>query len=188
MRVHKCDIWEKSRIVWNWEWVKDFPSCMCKELLRHDGEYFVGLAEIDSVDEYLALQLRDQSKSKCLTPNDQSRQMRHILDRMTDQDWTFEKLAGGSLSTVDVEREPVWFEKCKYLDENFDLDIMGPLAVHPRIGSKNNVKQGDVYDPSVHEIYEGQHRALVLAKKLVKQELNLRPLKMIYLWPDRPTS
>jgi len=72
------------------------------------------------------------------------------------------------------------------LEAAFAPVIMGPLAIHPRQGSKHHVEQPGVFDPSVHEVFEVQHRAQIMAKKLRVGTLDWRPLRLIYLWPDRP--
>lgn len=188
MRVHRCDIWERSRIVWNWDWVKDFPSCLCKELLRTDGEYYVGWADVDDADEFLSLQLRDQPPSRCLTPGGESHALRDVVARLDERGWTFAGLAGDDPPRSELPRNPAWFARCAELLGAFDSGLMGPLAIHPRLGLKHAVGDGDVFDPSAHEIYEGQHRALVLAKKLLEGTAAWQPLRLIYLWPDRPTT
>ena len=177
MTVHKCDWDQANAIVWNWDWVREFPSVMCKQLLHQGPGYFVGWATL-TADEFLRLSLRDQGPSACLTPPGESHALVAVLARMAGRGWTFGRLASDDPAPATVPRDPGWFEKCAALDAAFDPGRMGPLAIHPRRGEKGRVAavEGTSVEHQVdavgaHEVYEGQHRALVLAKKMLDGSL-----------------
>ena len=179
---------EVAEILWDWNHSQHFLSCLFKELVRHDGEYYAAEARIESVEDFLSLMLRDQGPSRCLTPEGASHRLLDVIGRMNEQEWTFESLAIGGECVDIAGRDRGWYQKCVNLDPSFDLHKMGLLAVHPRSGSKHQTGEEDNLVASAHEIYEGQHRALVLAKKLVMGEMAFDSLDVLYLWPDRPTS
>jgi hypothetical protein len=48
MQIDLCSAGQLNAIVWKWEWVKDFPSELCKQLLHQGHGYWVGWATITS--------------------------------------------------------------------------------------------------------------------------------------------
>jgi hypothetical protein len=183
MQIDRCSAAQISAIVWKWEWIKDFPAELCKQLLHQGHGYWVGWATISSADEFLALQLRDHDASKCLTPPGESHRLRDIIDRMNAKGWTFEKLADDALDLGNVKRDINWFKKLLDLDRKFEVAKMGPLALHPREGLKERAPALEAL-----EVYEGLHRALVLAQRLLSRRVEMPELRLIYLYPDRPTG
>lgn len=187
MKVERWDQKVRESVVWNWDWVKDFPGILCKQLLWPDDGYFAGWATFDGPEEFLTLQLRDHGPSKCLTPAGCSHQLGDVLKRMDENHWTFDRLASDDISQEEVRRNQDWFQKCVDLEAKFDVAKLGLLAVHPREGFKERALKDGIFDAAHHEIYEGLHRALILAKKLRDKAIAWPSPKTIYLFPDRET-
>jgi hypothetical protein len=97
--------------------------------------------------------------------------------------WTFEELAADTPDLRGVKRDLGWFRGCVELEKRFDLAQISPLTIHPREGLKEKAPA-----PGSLEIYEGLHRALILAHKLVLGQLKMPEIRLIYLYPNRPTK
>ena len=188
MQIRRCDRDEIAELLWDWTEVKHFPGILCKELLRQEPHYFVAWATIASAEQFLSLMIRDQSVSRRLTPagsNHEQHQLRSVIHRMNEHGWTFKSLAHGEELSQDG---PGWFSKFNALAD-FNQEQMGLLAIHPRTGLKGiDGEYGEERTPASHEIYEGQHRALTLAWKMIIEDEPFRELRAIYLWPDRHTG
>jgi hypothetical protein len=187
MKIEPCTPGQLSGIVWKWEWVKDFPAVLCKELLHQGAGYRIGWATIETAGDLFALKIRDQKPVKRLLDAAPSHCLGEVVQQMINKNWTFQQLVD---EAADKETKE-WFAKCVVRESDFSLDKMGPLAIHPRKGLKENApdlkSSVKVTDLNPFEFYEGQHRALVLAKKLLEGGIQFTPLTAIYLYPDRAT-
>ncbi len=79
------------------------------------------------------------------------------------------------------QHHPEWFEKCIAIDEAFDYSRFGFLALaHATESERKQSPRGTFY------IYDGVHRTLVLAKRLLSRETNFQLLTALLIVP-RPT-
>jgi len=66
------------------------------------------------------------------------------------------------------------------IDSAFSYDHFGLLALTPSMPSEQRESpQGTYY------VYDGVHRSIVLAKKLLSNEVEYRPVSALYLTPRR---
>ena len=187
MQATKSTFEERIALVRHWPRVHDYTGALLKALLNQKPNYWTGWITSLSQAEFLSLQLRDQGSSKCLTPAGASHALSDVVKLMKHNGWTFSSLASEDLDTNQVPRNPEWFMSCAEIYADFDMSKLGDLAVHPRKGFKKIAVQDGKYIPSYHEIYEGQHRALVFAQKLLDGEVEWSELSILYLYPDRET-
>jgi hypothetical protein len=73
---------------------------------------------------------------------------------------------------------PGWFERCIEMDAAFEYERFGRVAVVlPTDSERRQSLFGSFY------IYDGVHRTLVLAKRLLSGQIHFRPLIALMLVP-----
>jgi len=106
-----------------------------------------------------------------LVPLGQPRTLRDCASRLAAFEWRFDKL---------VEAGYPWFRKCVEIDSVFDYSNFSWMALTPCNSSElQETPVGTYY------IYDGVHKSIVLAKKLLKSEIKYRPLEALFLTPRR---
>lgn len=143
--------------------------------LGHAREIF----EVQLLDSerYLALVWPDRDGSRLLTPADRPRTLGDVAKRILLNDWTFELLSEDMGRPVE-EHDPVRFTKARYIDGNFDYDRFDTLILAPLTAEeKAQSPEGNFY------IYDGKHRALVLAKRLAADEETYKKVPALLMIP-----
>ena len=141
---------------------------LCREV-EQPGQMFV--VAIRAPDEFLRLVWQSISDARPLVPVDSPRTLRDCASRLRSFGWQFRTL---------VERGFPWFEKCVIIDVSFDYSKLGWIAVTPLIdGEKRDSPDGTYY------VYDGVHKSIVLAKKLLRNELEFKPVELLLLTPRR---
>jgi hypothetical protein len=133
------------------------------------GELYVVC--LPDMDTFLALIWQSIDDARPLVPVKQPRTLRDCADRLGAFGWRFEKL---------VEDGFPWFAKCVEIDSAYDHSKFGWMALTPSTPEEQQESPlGSSY------IYDGVHKSIVLAKKLITGELEYRPLEALLLTPRR---
>ena len=129
------------------------------------------------MERFLALIWPDIEGGRILVPPDESHTLCDVANRMIYNSWTFEDLTA-DMGMPLAEHDPELFVKSRYLDENFDYDKLGVLILAPSTeAERKRSPDGSFY------IYDGFHRALVLAKRLLLEEEPYRQVSAILVIP-----
>ncbi|MFB0517637.1 MAG: hypothetical protein ACETWG_13705 [Candidatus Neomarinimicrobiota bacterium] len=136
--------------------------------------YFV---RFQDAERFLALIWPEVEGGRILTPPDEPRTLKDVANRMIYSDWTFEDLNQDLGLPLD-EHDPELFVKSLYLDENFDYDKFGMLIIAPSTQEEREQStDGSFY------IYDGFHRGLVLAKRLLREEVDYQQVTAFLVIP-----
>jgi len=128
---------------------------------------------IQDKTSFLSLIWHEIDGSRILTPSGQPRTLRDVARRMIENGWTFDKL---SLSSGTVDCDPNWFSPCLGIYGDFDHGKLGWFAV-------TNVDD-DIYRQSPNGslyIYDGCHKALVYAYRLLTGVSQYEPVPILWL-------
>jgi hypothetical protein len=129
-------------------------------------------------DSFLSLIWTERDDSRLLTPGG-PRTLRDVARRFICDRHTFRAIAG-PLGKSKYQHDPAWFGPCVPIDEQFDFDKFGWVAVTPANDSEQQqTPAGTFY------LYDGSHKSLVLSVKLLKQQIAYRPVEALYLVPRR---
>ena len=122
-------------------------------------------------DEFLRLVWQAIDDTRPLTPHGESRTLKDCAARLAAFDWNFAALG---------RRGFPWFERCVEIDLAFDFAKFCWVAVTPLAeGERKETPNGNFY------VYDGVHKSIVLAKKIIRRELQYRPLEVLLLEPRR---
>lgn len=120
---------------------------------------------------FLALIWQSINEARPLVPVGQPRTLRDCAARLAPFGWRFERLVDEGYS---------WFAKCLDIDAAFDRSKFGWIALTPsNTSEQKETPQGTYY------IYDGVHKSIVLAKKLLRREVEYAPLEALLLTPRR---
>jgi hypothetical protein len=137
--------------------------------IEQPGKMFVLSVNVE--DHFLRLVWQSIDEARPLVPVGFPRTLRDCATRLDLFDWQFRTL---------VESGYPWFERCVTIDESFDYSKLGWIAVTPLDDrEKRDNPDGTYY------IYDGVHKSLVLAKKLLRSELEFEPVELLLLIPRR---
>lgn len=127
-------------------------------------------------DSFLSLIWQEIDSTRLLTPRGQPRTLKEIGLRL--RAWRgFSELAS-ALGLPRTEHRPEWFDRCVHIDTGFDYARFGWISVvHPTDSERRQSPSGSFY------IYDGVHRAVVLAKRLLAQESEFQPLTALLIVP-----
>ena len=151
-------------------------SRLLKEIERPGQLYLVRLEDEAT---FFSLIWQESDPARLLTPNDQSRTLHDVANRLIHSGYTFESLTK-SLGLPLNQHHPEWFERCVPIDGAFDFNQFGWIAVEAaNDGERKQSPCGSFY------IFDGMHKTLVLAKRLMKKETVFQPIDALYLIPRR---
>jgi hypothetical protein len=137
--------------------------------IEQPGKMFV--LSVNVKDHFLRLVWQSVPEAGPLVPVGLPRTLRDCAARLDLFDWQFQTL---------VERGYPWFEKCIAIDESFAYCKLGWIAVTPLVDrEKRDSPDGTYY------VYDGVHKSIVLAKKLLRSELEFEPVELLLLIPRR---
>lgn len=150
-------------------------SRLLKELTS-EGQLY--LFRIDDEGTFLSLIWQESHPSRLLTPNGQPRTLRDVGERLI-RGYTFESLTK-PLGLPPSQHDPKWFERCVRIDAAFDFNQFGCIAVVAA-----NDKERKQSPSGSFYLFDGMHRTLVLAKRLLKKETTFQGIEVLYLVPRR---
>lgn len=126
---------------------------------------------LQDTDAFLGLVWQSIDAARPLVPIGEPRSLRDCASRLSAFGWDFKSL---------VEAGHSWFSKCVGIDASFDYSSLGWIAITPCNPSEKRETPGSTY-----YIYDGVHKSIVLAKKLLKNEVDYQPLEALLLTPRR---
>ncbi len=137
--------------------------------VHHPGQ--LSLLTLETEGDFLGLVWQSVEATRPLTPPGQPRSLQDCAFQLRHFQWTF-----NSLVLAGYE----WFQKCVAIDGAFDLEKFGWVAVTPLVaGELRETPHGS------HYVYDGVHKSIVLAKRLLRGELQYSPVEALLLEPRR---
>lgn len=131
----------------------------------------ISLLTLDTQEEFFSLVWQKNKDTQLLTPTGKPRSLWDCANQLVSHCWRFEDI---------VAMGYPWFERCIAIDQAFDIDKFDWLSVTTLTGKeKKESPIGNYY------VYDGVHRSIVLAKKLVRREIEYSPRKALLLEPRR---
>lgn len=137
--------------------------------VQQPGQMF--LLPLETEAEFMKLVWQSVNDTRPLTPPGQPRTLRDCAKRLESYGWSFRQLCEAGYS---------WFDKCVAIDQGFDYQKFGWLAVVPLNSHEQRESPSGTY-----YIFDGVHKAIVLAKKLARRELSYKPVEALLLTPRR---
>ena len=145
--------------------------------LKKEGEYF--MIDLEDEDSFYSLIWQQSDQARLLTPSDQPCCLSDIGKRFNEMNYTFDQLSK-PMHLPRSKHDPNWFIACEKIYSTFDIEKFGIISVVP--ANDNEQKQstaGSFY------IFDGMHKTLVLAVKLLNHEITFSPIKVLLMLPRR---
>jgi hypothetical protein len=118
------------------------------------GEIFLDI--LATREEFLRLVWQSSDATRPLTPVGEPRTLLDCAGRLSTFGWEFQPLIQAGFE---------WFRPCVDIDKAFDYGNIGLVALTPLIESeRRETPVGNYY------IYDGVHKSIVLAKRLLRGE------------------
>ncbi|HKZ53975.1 MAG TPA: hypothetical protein VJ123_00730 [Anaerolineales bacterium] len=137
--------------------------------IRKPGQ--LSLVTLETDDEFLSLVWQAIDDTRPLAPHGQPRALRDCASRLSTFKWSFEVL---------VRAGYPWFRKCVPIDAAFAFEQFGWVAITPLVrDEQRGTPHGSYY------IYDGVHKSIVLAKRLLCGEAQYAPTEALLLEPRR---
>jgi hypothetical protein len=150
-----------------------------KRLLDEVKKGDLYLILLEDKHSFLSLIWHAIDDSRLLTPQGQPRTLRDVAQRLIDNSYNFSALSS-NLGLSSGQHNPRWFDKCKRIDDDFDINKFGYIALTPATEDElRSSPTGTFY------IYDGTHKSLVLAKRLLDKSIDFKPLECLLLIPRR---
>ena len=131
---------------------------------------------LEDRESLLSLIWHEIDASRLLTPGD-SRTLKDVVQRMIEKSLTFEALTT-NLDFPKNQHDPKWFEKCALIDAKFDYELFEWITV---VGATDQEHEQSPH--GTFYIYDGCHKALVLSKRLLCNEIRFEPVEALLLVP-----
>jgi hypothetical protein len=165
---HRLELWRQAG--------HHVDSRLLREIDR-EGELFLLRLEDDAC--FLSLIWQESDPARLLTPGGTPRTLRDVVLRFRQAEYTFESLTQPR-GLPREQHHPEWFRPCVEIDRGFDFDKFGWVAlVAANDGERSQSPHGTFY------LYDGTHKTLVLAKRLLAGETAYQPIDALYLVPRR---
>ena len=132
--------------------------------------------QIEEINDFYNLIWCEIRATRILS-NGESRTLRDIANRFIECKLTFEDLVDGTVEDTSTYK-PGWYKKCLPINNGFEYENFGWLAVHDASQKEINQSPNGKY-----YIYDGSHKSLVLAIKLFTGEEEFQPVDVIYIDP-----
>lgn len=128
---------------------------------------------------FLSLIWQESDFTRLLTPWGQPRTLADVASRMIANSWTFSSLCR-PMGLELKYHDPAAFESYRALDTGFDISKFDFIAVTPANDSEKRQSPNGTY-----YIYDGVHRALVLAHRVMSGHSKYQPVAALLLTPRR---
>ncbi len=133
------------------------------------GEMFLDI--LSTREEFLRLVWQSSDATRPLTPVGEPRTLSDCANRLSTFGWEFQAL---------VEAGFEWFRRCVDIDAAFDygkMDLVTLTLLNDP--ERRETPAGNYY------IYDGVHKSIVLAKRLLRRETEYEPVQVLLLTPRR---
>jgi len=133
------------------------------------GEMFLDV--LATREEFLRLVWQSTPATRPLTPMGEPRTLLDCAGRLSTFGWEFQTLVQDGFK---------WFRPCADINKAFDYGKVGLIALTPLIESeRRETIAGSYY------IYDGVHKSIVVAKRLLRRETGYEPVQVLLLTPRR---
>lgn len=142
------------------------------------GGYFY-LIELPDKESFYSLIWQESDPARFLTPPGKSRCLLDVAQRFIENKYSFKQLSK-SIGLPANQHNPKWFEKCIPIESDFHYEKFGLISiVSANDSERKQSPNGTFY------IYDGIHKSLVLATKLVSKEIDYHKIEALLLIPRR---
>ena len=153
------------------------PDGRVCRLVISGGYRFYRLESDLTKNEFLSLIWHEINDSRVLTPENESRTVLDVAQRMEEGNHTFESLSRYPSEPIN-QHDPCWFCRCVKIYNKFTYNKFGAMwLVKAKKTEKHKAPPSAKY-----YIYDGCHRSLVLGKRLLEGE-DYCPVKAILICP-----
>lgn len=121
--------------------------------------------------EFFSLVWQSISYCRPLVLPGEPRTLRDCAFRLQRYGWSFQDLVNAGYP---------WFTRCDTIDKAFDF-----IRFHWIVLTPLTLDESRETPTGTHYVYDGVHKTLVLAKKLIRDGLQYRPLTALLLTPRR---
>jgi hypothetical protein len=151
-----------------------------RRLIREIGEPgCLFLMRLEDEESFLSLIWQEADPARLLTPAGQPRTLREVAQRVLDRGSTFGDLSL-DLGLDRNQHRPEWFKPCCKIDSDFQYARFGWLTLVPACDSERQQSpHGSFY------LFDGMHKSLVLATRLLRKETTYQAIEAIYMLPRR---
>lgn len=133
------------------------------------GSFYI--IELNDEEAFLSLIWQEIDDSRLLTLKNKSRKLLDVANRFIEKKYSFDTLSR-YIGLSANEHNPKWFEKCIPIDDEFNYENYGLISIVPATdGERKQSLNGSFY------IYDGIHKSIVLATKLLKNEIAFQKIK-----------
>jgi len=132
---------------------------------------------LETRQEFLHLIWHEVDPSRILTPPREPRALEDVVQRMIEQNWDFTMLSKGEIHS-EINYEPSWFKQCEKIDMNFDHERLDWVILVP---AKPDEKEQS--PDGTHYIYDGCHKTLVYAHRLLTDKDTYKPVRFLMVNP-----
>lgn len=137
------------------------------------------IIELNDEESFFSLIWQEINDSRLLTPKGESRRLLDVAERFIANKYSFEQLSKFTGMAPD-QHNPEWFKKCIPINSDFKYANFGLITiVSANDGERKQCPKGSFY------IYDGIHKSLVLATKLLKKEIDYQKIEALLLIPRR---
>lgn len=137
--------------------------------VQRPGQLFLMTLAVQA--DLLSLVWQSVNDTRPLTPVGHARTVRDCAQRLKVYDWSFARLRDAGYP---------WFHKCVEIDSAFSYAKFGWVALVP-----TNEHERRESPTGTYYVFDGVHKTLVLAKKLVQNEIPYEPVNALLLTPRR---
>ena len=150
---------------------------VCLKEIDESGQLY--LIRLEDEESFFSLIWQESDPARLLTPADQPRATRDVVSRLIANDYSFESLSK-TLGKPRDQHHPEWFLPCVEIDRVFDFNKFGWVAVVAANDDGRRQSPGGSF-----YLFDGMHKTLVLAKRLMNKKTDFQPIEALYLVPRR---
>jgi hypothetical protein len=147
------------------------------QAVKVEGSLF--LFTLDDEQWFLSLIWQEIDPTRLLTPRGLPRTLADVANRMIEQSWTFASLSR-PMGLPSTQHLPAAFESYNKLDSAFDFAEFDFIAVM----AANDSERRQSPDGTFY-IYDGVHRTLVLAHRILTKQSLYQPVEILFITPRR---
>lgn len=134
---------------------------------------------LEDAESFLSLIWQEINPTRILTPRGQPRTLGDVAGRMLHHSWTFPSLSR-PMGLMPTHHDPAAFRSFEALDAGFEISKFDFIAVTPANDSEQRQSPNGTY-----YIYDGVHRALVLAHRIMSGKSKYQPIEALLMTPRR---
>jgi hypothetical protein len=147
------------------------------QAVKAPGDLF--LFTLEDEKSFLSLICQEINPTRLLTPWGQPRTLGDVAGRMIEHSWTLSSLSR-PMGLMPAFHDPAAFVRFEALNAGFEISKFDFIAVTPANDSERRQSPSGTF-----YIYDGVHRTLVLAHRVMSRQLKYEPVQALLLTPRR---